>query len=281
MRALSCFAEAVALINTAEADWPLLYVNEQFCSATGGALLCLGAAGHAQGTQRLHCWRAPLAGAQRLELSGPPPLVPLAPLPLPPAGVSEPACLSSRFWQLFSAAGGGGAQDAAQDAAARGAPLTVTVQGALAGSLLQGSGGGQCCGPGPAPVPHPRLSPSKSPPVAGGDGGPLTVELKPATADHLSAAAPHIGIPNFIEGLGEGGGAGAALGWTLCAPPKLAAWGPCQPVLGPLQDLLCCARCAAEPADVEGVQGFYFGVVKGALGKAGPGGSAPRVAGDP
>ncbi|KAL4459136.1 hypothetical protein ABPG75_014001 [Micractinium tetrahymenae] len=39
-------------------------------------------------------------------------------------------------------------------------------------------------------------------PVAGRDGRQLILELRPATRDNLSAGAPAIGIPNFVEGLG-------------------------------------------------------------------------------
>lgn len=40
-------------------------------------------------------------------------------------------------------------------------------------------------------------------PTAGGNGATLTLDLHPATSDYLSLAVPHIGIPNFVEGLGE------------------------------------------------------------------------------
>lgn len=118
VRALSCFQEAVMLCNVADQGWPMLYVNENWCSDTG---------------------------------------------------YSEPACLHSAFWDLFntplnSTGGDSGAdKQATLKAAQERQPFSITVEG------------GPC--------------------------SRMVLDLRPATADHLSAAMPTVGIPNFVEGL--------------------------------------------------------------------------------
>lgn len=71
-----------------------------------------------------------------------------------------------------------------------------------------------------------RLSP------AGPAGRQLTLELRPATADHLSAAMPPVGIPNLMESSREAaGGAGprpAAALWQEQSS-LAASWRPARP----------------------------------------------------
>jgi PAS domain-containing protein len=68
--------------------------------------------------------------------------------------------------------------------------------------------------------------------IAGPAGRQLTLELRPATADHLSAAMPPVGIPNLMESSGEAtGGAGprpAAAQWQEQGS-LAASWRPASP----------------------------------------------------
>ncbi|KAL4457312.1 hypothetical protein ABPG75_012177 [Micractinium tetrahymenae] len=186
VRHLSCFEEAVVLCDVSGKDWPILYVNDQWCEATGTSEpSCLhngvwtlfqpatvGSMPQCLLAERAIDARQPFALLVTANSLGSPYPAYTMPTGKPPA--SGPSCRS--------------------------------MEGSAASGLTRSGATGSSSGGAPSSsASSDALGPSK------GLGLPtqlLSLEFRPATNDFLSDKVPGIAIPSFVE---AGGGESADL----------------------------------------------------------------------
>ena len=233
---------------------------------------------------------------------------------LHPAGISEAACLNSSLWELFQLAAGEQGRALAQQGAQSGKPLTILLEGGLGsaagplgqaggwgkqGQLRRGLHAGRAWQRHSARMPMPPPARPRRPRFCG-VRPPLPLQAAAAPRSRWRCTPPPATIcpwlcPTLASRISSRGwvsaaglrlvarGAGGGVAWGGAGQrgrSPAACMHAARPAARSAHSCVPPAAPAPEPAELAGVSGLYFGVVKRSVKSQSPQGPTPAGSAD-